>query len=172
MLQSLSPFIVANHLGELISLLGLLISVFGFSFTIWQVMRSKSAADAAKRATVETQKSIKELDIVIEFSSALTMMEEIKDRHRKFQWESLPTKYSLLRQKLISIKSNTPNLKAEESARLQESIQQFSSLERKIDDSLVKQSSPNLGKFNNVVNDQIDALTEMLSQIRKRMEVK
>jgi hypothetical protein len=51
-------FLGNSDAANIASVLGVVISLIGFSLTLWGVMRSKSAAKAAKSAAENTQNSI------------------------------------------------------------------------------------------------------------------
>jgi hypothetical protein len=151
----------------------LLVSFFGFGFTIWGVLRSKAAAEAAKTAALQTQKDLKHLDTIMDFSTAITIMEEIKRHHRSGNWQILPDRYSALRQKLISIKSNHADISEIHALALQSAIQDFSDMEKDVERALMRNVKPTkVSRFNEIVSNQIDALNVVLIDIKNQMEVK
>jgi hypothetical protein len=102
--------IVNKQLGDLASIIGVFISIIGFIVTIFNVLRSKSAAKQAEQAALKIREDIKRIDIVAEISAAKGAIDEIKRLQRQEAWEILPDRYSALRTLLISIKSSNPDL--------------------------------------------------------------
>jgi hypothetical protein len=147
-----------------------LLSVLGFTVTIWGVLRSKKAAEAAATSANQTQERLRNLDTVMDFSSAITIMEEIKRHHRGNNWHILPDRYSTLRGKLISIKSDNAVLEKHKTA-IQNAISQFSDMERNVEKSLQDSSQLKIAKLNDIVSVQIDSLNEVLSEIKSQVKI-
>jgi hypothetical protein len=169
--DSISQILVRNR-GDIINLVGILIGLIGFGIAIRQLSRTKKAAKAAERAALQTQKALRHLDTVMDFSSAITMMEEIKRHHRSDNWIILPDRYSVLRQKLVAIKSNNAHVSEEQRLVLQGAIQQFSDLEKTVERGLMKNPTVlKADKLNELVSGQMDALNEVLMDIRNKLDI-
>ena len=95
--MSIIQWITENHVGDLASIAGIFITIIGFCVTLWNVWRSRSAAERAEMAANEARRMIRSYETVAEFSSAITLMEEIKRLHRSRQLDMLPDRYSALR---------------------------------------------------------------------------
>jgi hypothetical protein len=67
-------WIVENHVGDLASLAGVAISVVGFAVTVWNVRRSKSAAERAETAANEARRMIRGYETISDFSAAIALM--------------------------------------------------------------------------------------------------
>ncbi len=132
----MTQFIVDNNIGAWASILGVLIAIFGFWATIYQARKSKTAAEQARLAAENARESIKLLDTVTEFSSALAVMEEIKRLQRNGAWEILLDRYSALRKSLISIRAFNPDFSIEQNKILQRAITHFAIIENKVDHCL------------------------------------
>lgn len=172
MLDSILKFIADYRIGDLSSIFGLFISLVGFAFTIWGIMRTKKAAEAAKESALQVQNDLRKLDIIMEFSAAITMMDEIKRHHRGENWHILPDRYSAMRKKLITIKSTYNDLTENQKKVLQSAINQFKSMETTVEKALGKKTSPNnRAKFNEIISNESDKLNEVLSEIKIKMEV-
>lgn len=168
MIEAILKFIADYRLGDIASLLGLLVSVIGFIITILGVYRSKRAAEAAAESAKNVREEISRLDTMLDFSAAITIMEEIKRLHRTGAWQLLPDRYSTLRQKLILIRGVNTNLAEVHLAALQNAIQQFSDMERRIERALQSETNPpKVAKLNEIVSIQIDKLSEVLTAIRQ-----
>ena len=159
-------------MGDFASLFGLLVSVIGFGFTLFQLHRTKAVAEAAKNAADQMQEKLRNLDTVMDFSSVITMMEDIKRHHRGDNWFILPDRYSALRIKLAAIKATHTNLTDNQQTVLQSAIQQFKDMEGTVERALAKKSTPNnFPKLNEIVSTEIDKLSEVLTEIKNQMEV-
>ncbi len=161
------------NLGDLASFLGLLVSLVGFGFTLLQLKRTKAVAQAARDAANATQENLRNLDTIMDFSSVITMMEEIKRHHRGKNWYILPDRYSELRKKLVAIKATYTTLSAQQQIILQNAVVQFKSMEETVEKTLSKDLiPPNFAKFNVTVSSEIDKLNEVLVEMKNQMEVK
>lgn len=69
---------------------GNIATVLGFVVTIWTLVRTKTAAVAARKAAEATKTQLSRVDTITEFSSAIAIMDEIKRLHRARAWEILP----------------------------------------------------------------------------------
>jgi hypothetical protein len=76
---------VDNHIGDLASIAGLIVSIVGFLITIYNVMRSRKAAERAKEAAQKAVSSIRSFEAVVDLSSIIGMLEEIKRTQRSNQ---------------------------------------------------------------------------------------
>jgi hypothetical protein len=111
-----------NRIGDLSSVAGIFISIFGFLFTVIGVVRSKNAADRAETAAKETRDSIRLLDTVVDFSAAITALEEIKRMHREEQWAFLPDRYAHVRKLLASLRGTRVTLSNDQKITVQQAI--------------------------------------------------
>ena len=170
-LQSTSTFFT-DHWGDLASIVGLLVSLVGFAITIWGVMRSKNAAQRAKEEVQRVRHSISMLDTVMDFSAAITIMDEIKRLHRASAWPMLPDRYSTLKRILITIRSSSDSISDEYKAALQSAILTFSDIEKKVEKALSTNTSPpKVAQLNEIVSVQLDRLNEVLATIKREAGV-
>jgi hypothetical protein len=159
-----------HHYGELVNLLSLVVSVVGFCWTIWAVIESKRAAQAAKLAAEKMRETLKLADTIMDVASAIRVMEEIKRLHRNRDWKVLLDRYATLRGLLIEIKSSRPNMSEDHRAALTGAILQIKGIENKVERALEKKEETlKISKFNEVVSVQIDSLSEILGLIRQEV---
>jgi ABC-type protease/lipase transport system fused ATPase/permease subunit len=92
------------HVGDLASISGVLISVIGFILTVYNVRRSRKAAELARDAAQSAKNSIQTFETVVDLSTVIGLLEEIKRSHRNNQWALLPDRYAALRKTLISVR--------------------------------------------------------------------
>ena len=170
-LQGNSSFL-AQHWGDIASVVGVFISLVGFAVTIWGVLRSKSAAQRAESAADAARKSILRSDTLMELSASVTMMEEIKRLHRASAWSVLPDRYSILKSHLVSIRTSNPTLKVEHQAALQSAILQFGDMEKRIEKTISgKSGPPSVATLNEIVSAQVNKINEILAVLKQDIEV-
>lgn len=166
-MNEIIKYMIDNNLGDLASILGLIIAVIGFAITIIGVWKSKSAADSATDAANQAREAISRTETIANFSSAVTAMEEVKRLHRADAWEVMPDRYASLRKTLITILTNHKNLTDEHKASIRSAVTQFRELENSVENYLAnKKTSPNSAKLNKLVTSQIDKLDEVLHFIK------
>ncbi len=105
MFDQIKVLIDKYSIGNIASILSLLIGVVGFTFTLRNVWKSMKAAEKAEKAVENVQKEIRKMDTISEFSAAIATMEEIKRHQRESTWNILPERYSSLRKTLNAIRS-------------------------------------------------------------------
>jgi hypothetical protein len=153
--------------GDVASVTGFFLSIFGFAFTLWQVARSTKAAQQAKEAAENARKDIFRSNVMIDLAAAMATMEEIKRLQREGAWRILPDRYGALRSALTSIRTAKPDLPDKHRAAIQGAIEQFRIIEKKIDRALAaNQDLANVPRLNEIVSLQIDNLTELLGIMR------
>jgi phage shock protein A len=149
------------------SITGVLVSLIGFCLTIRNVLQSKKAAEEAKQAAESARSEIHRTDAIIVLAEAATAMEEIKRLQRQNAWAILPDRYSALRNALTAIRASQTQLTVDQKSSLQGAIEQFRSIENKIDRALAdEQISANMPALNKIVSQQIEKVTEILTCLR------
>lgn len=160
-------FLSGSGWGDLASLAGLAIALIGFALTLYGISKSRSAAESAENAAQEAKNAILRTETISKFSSAVTVMEEVKRLHRAEAWEIMPDRYSYLRKSLISILSTHSDLTKDQKTLIQSAVIQFRELESSVETYLSnRKSAPNSAKLNKIVTTQIDKLDEVLNMIK------
>jgi hypothetical protein len=135
---------------------GLLLSVFGFGFTIWGILRTKKAAERAVEAANQTKEKILKQGTLANFSSAIAMMEEIIRVQRKKEWGVSLDRYSELRRVLVELRDGSGGLTQEHQIVIQGTVEQFKTIEKQIDRHVSSgKPEPDIAKINGVVTNQI-----------------
>jgi hypothetical protein len=156
--------------GDWLSVLGLVVTLIGFAITIFNVVRSRTAAEEAERAVAKVREDILRIDTVAEFSAAIAAMDEIKRLQREGAWSVLPDRYADLRKSLISIKSANKDLPAHYMTAIQSSIQHFRGIETIIEKSLAAKKIPsNATRLNTIMSEQVDELHGILTEIKSQI---
>jgi len=167
----ITQFITDHNLGDLASVIGLVIVVVGFVFTIIGVTRSRRAAQKAEEATRAAIGEMLRSNTIADVSAAISTMSEIKRVHRlsEPQWHLLPDRYSQIRRMLIAIPTSHGNLSNADLSAVQASIAQFRAIERRVEAFLsTAKPEPNWAKLNVIVSDQVDKLSVILAAMKQR----
>src|SRR5205807_1204379 len=122
----LPPEFLKRHWGDAASLVGLIVSVIGFVWTI-------TVAKQAKQAAEDARNSIFRFDAVIELSQAVEIMQEIMHFHRDQEWRLLPERYSRVRAKIIAVKSSSSSITEHQRTRLTGVWQQLKDIDGKVE---------------------------------------
>lgn len=150
------------------SILGLIVGVLGFWFTIRQVQRSRAAAQAAREAAENARRAIVRSTAVVELSAVVATLEEVKEHHRTGAWNILPGKYSFLRRELAALVESYPDLTRPERSEIQAAIAQLRSLEDAVERVLAGAPPPDVPELNSVLADQVDRLGRILAGLRQK----
>jgi hypothetical protein len=164
--MSTLEWIADHHLGDLTSLSGVAISIIGFVVTIWNIRRSKSAAERAEKAANDARHMIRVFEAVSDFSAAIAIMEEIKRLHRTGQMDILLDRYAALRKVLIGVRKLSPELDRTQSVRIQAAITTLSGMEYQVDKSRAEGNVPNIARLNRLLSTEVDELHGMLVEMR------
>lgn len=167
MLGKIIEFMARSDVGSIASVLALGLSVIGFSWTIWSVIRSKQAAEAAREASIAVRTSLARTDIVAECSTAIAILEEVKRLHRIAAWQLLPDRYSALKRSLILIRTANPKLSDDYKTKIQSAVSHMGAFEDAIEKVIAGGSeAPDVPRLNKIVSKQVAALAEILGDIR------
>lgn len=168
--STFTKFIIENSIGDYASIVGVLISLFGFIITIINVIKSKKTVEQTNTIAKRVREDLIKTDIVMEFSSLLSELEEVKRLHRKNAWEILPDRYSSLRKKLYNIKNSYSNFEGEQLVTIQIAIQSLQNIEEKVDKAVFLGKEPDeVYKLNKSISSQSDKLTEILNDIKSKI---
>lgn len=161
------PFDLAAA-GSWASLIGLLVTVVGFIATIINVRRSRRAAESAEDAAQRTRGALVGMQAIADVSSALADLAHLKSFHRAAHWQSMPDRYDSLRKKLVMIRMSRPDLNEDQLAALQGAITHLATFEKAVDSALKAKKEPsNWPRLNAILTEQIDNLTEILTQLQR-----
>jgi hypothetical protein len=157
----------ATRWGDIASVIGVVLTILGFGVTIFGVWRSKSAAKEASQAATAARDSISRYDAIADLAAAMSIMDEIKRLQRNAIWAVLPDRYSELRRRLIAIKSSRAALSDAQHQKLEETVETFADLERRIERAVAASGSPpNPAKLNDIVSGQIDEVHAILLSLQ------
>ncbi len=169
-LKVIGEFLSQYHLGDIASVLGLLVALVGFAVTVANVLKAKAAAKQAETAASEMKKALNRFDTVTDFGAAISILEEIRRLHRERAWAVMPDRYSALRKHLISIRGANPDLSREHQIVIQGAIQALVSIEATVERSIAKDNGePDVARLNRLMSKHVDGLHEVLVDLRQRI---
>lgn len=150
------------HLGDLASIAGVAISIIGFAVTLWNVRRSKSAAERAERAANDARRMIRDYETLSDLSAGIAIMEEIKRFHRIGQVEPLLDRYAALRKVLIDVRKMSPTTDQAMDRTIQNAITTLATMETQVERSRAAGTAPDFVRLNRLLSRSIDELHSML----------
>jgi hypothetical protein len=152
---------------------GFLIAIFGFAATLVGVQKSKNAAVAAQHAAQATRDSIRLLETIVDFSTAIAVLEDIKRAHRETGISStLPERYAAIRKQLIVLKASGVKLSDVQLAVIQSAVANLSSMEDHIEKALANKGVFPVAKFNSLISRDIDKLVDVLMTLKTNQEAR
>jgi hypothetical protein len=158
------------QLGDIASIFGLVVTIFGFLFTLVGVWKSKSAAEAAELAAQNVEEELRQMNAIQGLSLAIKSLEEIKALHRLPAWTVLPSRYTSLKLDLIAIRGRAPNLTESQKASIQGVITQLSTIEGQVESKLAGSDAPGAAQLNEVVSEQIEKIAVVLVELQAEVE--
>ena len=168
-MAAMSRFIAANHLGDWASIVGVLVAVVGFLFTLIGLHKAKSASTLAAEEVHEVRRDIARLKSVAELSTAIAAMDELKRLHRDKALSLLPDRYSAIRRLLITIRRRNNVLSDEHMTSLQSAIVNLKIMEDKTETLIGGPShldTKTMARFNKTISTQIDELVIILPDVQ------
>jgi len=152
-----------EHWGDLAGAIGLVITIISFIIIRRNVLKTKNIS-AQVRKDISLQSS------VVDFSAALSTMEDIKIFHRKNAWEILPAKYSSLRSTLITIRESNPDMPVENKNIIQSAISTLSNTEHIIEQTIQSKTPPaDIPRLNRTISTHIDRLRPILTNLSNQI---
>lgn len=154
-----------------IGLAGLVVSIVGFGFTLFAVMRSKTIAEQAKLAADSAIAKLRGVNAVADLSSIVAKLEEVKRIHRLKGWLVLPDRYSELRNIITSIRNSNVELTDIEQAMLQQAVLQLVKMEKEVEKEIQKEKPDDskFVKFNEILTSLTDVMYEIVCKSKNRI---
>ena len=163
-----------NQVGNLADFATLLLIFVGFWRSIWAINKSRTAAEASKVAAEQAEKAavlardaVLTFDAIVDFSSVISVLEEIKRAHRHGHNIGLPERYASTRKLLIAIKSANPDLVRLHGQRLQVVITNLADMEKSVEKMIETNQNLKATRFNSIIMDDIDSLVEVLGEWKR-----
>jgi len=84
--ESVDWSFIENHYGNIASVLGLIVSVLGFSFTLYQVRKSRTAAERAQAMAQEAIDRVSSRLFFTQITIAVRLVQEVRSYCRAKDW--------------------------------------------------------------------------------------
>ena len=94
-----------------VSVASLVIAICGFAIAIWQIRRTRTAAEAAEAAATAARASMFSVTSLLDLSQASMLIEQLKELYRNEEWRRAVDRCTQLRQILTRVKSRLPEEK-------------------------------------------------------------
>lgn len=91
-----------------IGVVGLIVSLAGFTIAVRQIRKTRSAAEHAEEAANEAREALLQITSISDLSQASALIEQIKELHRKQELGRAIDKYTPLRQLLTVARARLP----------------------------------------------------------------
>lgn len=163
-------WLTMDYIGDLASLAGVAVSIFGFIVTVWNVRRSKSAAERAEAAANEARRAMRAYQTLSDFSAAIAIMEEIRRLHRLGQIDPLLDRYGALRKALIGVRKLSPALTESMEAQIQSAVATLATIEDIVERARAEGNSPDFAELNHFLSIEIDGLHAVLIDMTSAFE--
>lgn len=159
---------VAENWRDIIAVVALAVSFLGFSIAIWQILRTRRAAEAAEQAASAARKSLAQYLSIVDLVRASERIEEIKGLHRRQEWQQALYKYHDIRLMLSDIRARHPVLTREQRQLMQQAVDQFVTIERAVARALSAGGQPsNPNRYEGFLLDAQSLSDGLASQLKQ-----
>jgi hypothetical protein len=149
---------------------GFLIAIGGFAATLWNVRKSRNAAVKAQEAAQAARDSIRLFETVVDFSTVIALLEEIKRAHRETGVSKVP--YSAIRKQLVVLRASSVPLSNEQNTVIQNAIANLRTMEKHIENALANRTDFPVAKYNALFSRDIDELVGVLTYLKASQEAR
>lgn len=150
----------------IIGALGVFISLSGFSAAIWQIRRTRTAAESAERAATDAREAALYVTSVSDLSQIVSQMEQVKELHRNREWVRAIDRYILLRRLITEARSRLPE---DTRGTLTTAIIRLTQMEKAANQALARGEQAPVARLNNELVDLQQSLDEVRVAIEKRL---
>ena len=150
----------------IIGALGVFISLGGFSAAIWQIRRTRAAAESAERAATAAREAAFYVTSVSDLSQIVSQMEQVKELHRNREWVRAIDRYILLRRLITEARSR---LQEDTRGALTTAIIRLTQMEKAANQALARGEQAPVARLNNELVDLQQSLDEVRVAIEKRL---
>ena len=174
-METLTRLLESAVFGNLLNIVGIILTVIGFWVTIRSSWKARDAAELAQREVAKVRNDLRRVSTVADFSQALALVDDIKRLHRDGEWPTLLDKYSTLKSLIITIRSTYTGFSDDQKTNMQSAVTQLTNMENQLDKFLMRQKSladqsknepPNVARLNSILIKHADRFREILVQIQ------
>ena len=137
--------------------------------TAVQIALAKSAARLIAERVADVRLKISQQGLSIDLVALMSDIEEIKALHRIGAWDAMPSRYTSIRRRLVSLKANSQNLTKSQKSSIQGVIGQFRDIEEIVETALASRQVPqDVANLNRIASAQSDKLTAVLTAVQQQ----
>jgi len=115
------------------SLVGVVVSLLGLGFAIWQLARLRGETRASREASEATRRAVARELTISDLGRTFEHVEAVKQALREQQWSRSLSYFPMIRRALVSIKYKDPHLSEYQENRLQAAVEFLEQVEHTID---------------------------------------
>ncbi|MBX8608557.1 hypothetical protein K5D65_15285 [Pseudomonas cichorii] len=168
--MDLNTILAEYRIGDYAGILGLVVSIVGFIWTVRAAESSKEAALQAQKEVIKISEDLRRVNAIADISSAIAVMEEIKRLHRESALQVLLERYSNVRKSLVNVREENTWLNGGERRLVQGAITQFGAFETMVEELLHDGDKViDAPKMNGLVGAQIEAIQKVLAKVRSQI---
>lgn len=177
MLEAAMTLVDAYRLGDLASLVGLVVALVGFAVTIRAAWRARTAAETAAKAAEAAREQMASVRSTTTLAGVISRLDGLKLMHRRAKsvadWRDMPDRYSAIRTELVHIRGRYPSPHADEKRIIQASIEALRALEDLVERAIQAGALPDdVPGMNRVVAQRVDELSELSNRLQAQLETR
>ncbi len=154
-----------------LGLLGSIASLIGLPVAIWQISKTRRAAESAKDAAIQTQKVISRNLLLSDVSTCTRNIEEMKAFVRSGKYESALIRITDLVSQLIQIQEVSKSSNQPLQIEFKETLSQLSIIRKDFEKKLVKSSAKmDIVQINSQLSEISDDLNKMIGETKITVE--
>lgn len=161
-----------SNLGPIV---GVVVSIGGLGFAIYQIMQTKQSANAAElsakaaeQAVIATRDRLGANVTINDLTRASQQLQQVKELHLDGQWRRALDRYHDISVILANIRSQHPSLNDQQQTTIQSAIRELATLEQVVTAAIREGAEPeNLESFDLIILSAQSMLDELVSQLRQ-----
>jgi hypothetical protein len=157
---------ISDNWGSLASAVGLVVSLSGLGFAIYQIMRTRAVATAARDAAQEVREALARNFTIVDLTRAGEQIQGLKEYHPTQQWQRALDRYLDVRRLLVDIGETHQNLTDRHRETIQGARRQIQVMERTAETALRNTIAPNMRSFNATLSEVQSALAEIVIRLQ------
>jgi hypothetical protein len=123
----------------------------------------------AQEAAQSARDSIRLFDAITNFSTAISILEEIRRTHRQNDptgLAALPDRYASIRKHLILLRASPMALDDDQHAAIQNALVNLADIEKRVERALAAKNPINPARINGIISGDIDNLLTVLTKLK------
>lgn len=154
---------IPNDVGGVAAIMDFFVAVVGFGFALFGISKARAAVR-------DLRNRIRGFETAVDFSAAMTALEEIKRLHRAEVWPVLPDRYASIRKVLAELRTSGFDLDNEQSTIVQRALTTLVDLEKQVEKALsTPGSSLRPDRLNSRVSQDVDGLINVFNQLKAQV---